>query len=206
MNKLRTSSSHRTKELTKYLLSDEVEIDSTEFLPQQAAIDVLQTTAPTLKHRIEERELNEKTFFLTNPVKKTFLGVEIGGVKRLLLKKNKMRTKIFDYLDDTIKRKKLTSYADVMEQAGMHWKSPADRKFCNKVLAEISSASYEETVDMGYPCLKTAVVVSRNERIPTVSFFDLAIDLGLLNQATTKNEHIEFWESQVQLVYQYYGR
>jgi hypothetical protein len=201
----KTSVGHRTLELRQYLLSNNVSIDSTEFLPQQAAIDVLKTTGPTIKHRIETGELKEKTFFLTEPKRKVFLGVEVGGVKQLLLSKLAYKKAIESHIEACIVKHQITSYADTMDFAGMDWRSPPDRKYCNAVLAEISHLSYEETVDDGYPCLKSAIVVSRNERIPTDSFFECAMELGLLDAWSSKDDKIEFWEKQVEHVYNYYG-
>ena len=78
---------HRTKDLRVYLMSDEVSEESNEFIPMQGVISLLETTMPTIRKRIEDGELREKTLFLKTPERKTFLGVEAGGVKRLLISK-----------------------------------------------------------------------------------------------------------------------
>lgn len=196
---------HRTIELRKYILSDRVSLDSNEFIPMQAAISILESTAQTLKQRIGTGELNEKTFFITEPVRKTFQGVEIGGVKRLLILKQKRRESIASHVKKFARDNKKTSYSDALNEAGMDWKSPPDRKFISKVLVELSHKSYEETIDGGNPCLISAVVVSRNENIPTQSFFEDATTLGLLESSATHMEKVEFWEEQLKLVYEIYG-
>ena len=61
---------HRTKDLRVYLMSDEVSEESTEFIPMQGVISLLETTMPTIRKRIEDGELQEKTLFL-----KSFLHV-----------------------------------------------------------------------------------------------------------------------------------
>jgi len=197
---------HRTIELREYILSERVSLDSKEFIPLQAAISLLGSTAQTLKQRISTGELNEKTFFITDPVRKTFQGLEIGGVKRLLILKKQRRDLIAEHVKKFANNRKKTSYADALNEAGMDWKSPPDRKFISKVLIELSHKSYEETIDSGNPCLISAVVVSRNENIPTQSFFEEAVTLGLLEPSITHLEKIEFWEEQLKLVYEIYGR
>ena len=208
MGKVKNKSSllaERTIDLKKYILSDKVSLDSKEFIPLQAAITILSTTNQTIKQRIENGELKEKTFFIIDPVKKTFTGLEIGGVKKLLLFKKDCSDKISQHVKESALIQKKTSYADTLDAAGMNWRSPPDRKFINKVLQELSHTSYENTVDSGHPCLISAVVVSRSENIPTQSFFDDAIALGLLDYDSSQMEKVEFWEEQLKLVYAKYG-
>lgn len=202
----KTKYQHRTQDLRSYLLSDEVTEESKEFIPFQAAIDVLETTPATIKLRIEEGILEEKSFFLTNPVKKTYLGIEIGGVKKLLVRKNQMRERIKEIVSEVASKRSTTSYTDIMEQSGMNWRSPADKKFCNTILTKIGEQSYEETVDNGEPCLKQAVVISRNEHIPTNQFFETAAEMGLIDPHCSKEERHEFWREQLKRVHERYGK
>jgi hypothetical protein len=175
------------------------------FCPSRLPLIFSKLPAPPSSTVLNWVSWKKKTFFLTEPVKKTFLGVKIGGVKRLLLKKINQRQTITQHVCDSAAQSKLTSYADTMEQAQMNWKSPPDRKYCNAILEAISCSSYEQTIDSGKPCMKSAVVVSRNERIPTDSFFECAVSLGLLETGVSKEEKILFWEAQRDLAFELYG-
>jgi len=200
-----TGNQQATINLLDYILSDKVTEQCREFIPKQAVISLLETTSSTIKHRVESGELTEKTFFLPEPTSKAFMGIEIGGIKRLLLKKQQQRSAIFSHLELHLGQHTLTSYADAMSAAGMNWKSPPDRKYCNTVLHDIGKESYLQSIGNGRPCLKSAIVVSRNEHIPTEGFFNLAISLGLLDAGAGIDEKLYFWESQRDLAFELYG-
>jgi hypothetical protein len=196
---------HRTKDLREYLLSDEVSEDSTEFIPMQGVISLLETTMPTIRKRIEDGELQEKTLFLKYPERKTFLGVEAGGVKTLLILKTKRRELIRNKVIEAAKNKQLTTYTDLLADADMRWDSPPDRLFCSRVLTDLANESFDETIDSGNGIMVSAVVVSRNEHMPTQNFFEHAVKLTLLCDIGDREQQTEFWKEQVNLVFDYYS-
>ena len=196
---------HRTKDLRLYLMSDEVSEDSTEFIPMQGVISLLETTMPTIRKRIEDGELMEKTLFLKTPERKTFLGVEAGGVKRLLILKTKRREIIREKVLEAAQQQKLTTYTDLIADAGMRWDSPPDRLFCSRVLTELANESFDETIDSGNGIMLSAVVVSRNEHIPTQNFFEHAVKLTLMCDIGDRIQQTEFWREQLRMVYEHYG-
>ncbi|PCK08700.1 MAG: hypothetical protein COA42_07670 [Alteromonadaceae bacterium] len=198
--------SSSTIELRKYILSDDVTVDSEEFLPFAAAVEVLESTPTTIKNRIETGEVLQKSFFLKGEKVKMYRGVKIGGVKKLMLKKMEQREVLRKHIMNCVASQELTTYADAMDDADMNWRSPPDTKFCNHVLEEMSRESFEETVDPGRPCLITSIVVSKNERIPTESYFSCAINLGLLEHEATKEERYDFWKKQKELAFELYGK
>lgn len=197
---------HRTKDLRVYLLSDEVAEDSTEFIPMQGVISLLETTMPTIRKRIEDGELREKTLFLKTPERKTFLGVEAGGVKKLLILKTKRREILRSKVLEAASEKRLTTYTDLIADAGMRWDSPPDRLFCSRVLMELSNESFDETIDSGNGIMVSAVVVSRNEHIPTQNFFEHAVKLTLMCDIGDREQQTEFWKEQLRMVYDHYGK
>lgn len=197
---------HRTKDLRVYLMSDEVSEDSSEFIPMQGVISLLETTMPTIRKRIEDGELQEKTLFLKTPERKTFLGVEAGGVKRLLILKTKRREILRSKVLEAAKEQRLTTYTDLIADAGMRWDSPPDRLFCSRVLMELANESFDETIDSGNGIMVSAVVVSRNEHIPTQNFFEHAVKLTLMCEIGDREQQTEFWKEQLRMVYDYYGR
>jgi len=196
---------HRTKDLRDYLLSDDVPEDSTEFIPMQGVITLLETTMPTIRKRIEYGELKEKTFFLKEPERKTFLGVEAGGVKVLLKVKMKRREIIRNAVFDAAKNSAKITYTDLLDLADMRWDSPPDRLFCSRVLNELSNESYDNTIDSGIGIMISAVVISRNEHMPTQSFFEHAVKLTLMHEIGERESQLEFWNEQLALVYSHYG-
>lgn len=205
MTGMKCDISHRTISLREYVLSDLVSIDSTEFLPFQAALQLLETTSVTLKQRIETGEINEKTFFMTEPEKRTYLGVEIGSVKRLMVEKAHQTELIKQCVLNAAKNKQIISYSDILDAAGLSWKSPPARKFCNDVLDELNDESYAKTIDSARTCLLGALVVTRNSYFPSDRFFKKACSLGLLDHGASKEEEISFWEIQKQNIFNEYG-
>ncbi|MBE1301619.1 MAG: hypothetical protein GJ680_17160 [Alteromonadaceae bacterium] len=197
---------HRTKDLRVYLMSDEVSEDSSEFIPMQGVISLLETTMPTIRKRIEDGELQEKTLFLKTPERKTFLGVEAGGVKRLLILKTKRREILRSKVLEAAKEQRLTTYTDLIADAGMRWDSPPDRLFCSRVLMELANESFDETIDSGNGIMVSAVVVSRNEHIPTQNFFEHAVKLTLMCEIGDREQQTEFWKEQLRMVYEYYSQ
>lgn len=195
---------HRIKDLRVYLMSDEVSEDSTEFMPMQGVISLLETTMPTIRKRIEDGELREKTLFLKTPERKTFLGVEAGGVKRLLILKTKRREILRSKVLEAAREQKLTTYTDLISSAGMRWDSPPDRLFCSRVLMELANESFDQSIDSGNGIMVSAVVVSRNEHIPTQNFFEHAVKLTLMCEIGDREQQTEFWKEQLRMVYDYY--
>lgn len=196
-----------TQELRRYLLSDDITTESQEYIPLAAAVDLLGTTTQTIRHRIKEGRLNEKTFFLLEPKRKAWHGVEAGGLKVLLMEKVLRREKIVSLVEWFASHGQYTTYSQIMHEAGMDWNSPPDRKYVNQILEEINHQSFNETVDSAATCLKACVVVSVNEGIPTASFYDCAIELGLAEPADLRDmlQKREFWQEQFELTKELYG-
>jgi len=196
-----------TQELRRYLLSETLLEDSTEYIPLAAVVELLATTTQTIKHRIKEGRLKEKTFFLLEPKRKAWHGVEAGGVKTLLMEKAQRREKIMQQVEWCAQHGQYTTYSQIMQEAGMDWNSPPDRKYVNQILEEINHQSFNETVDSATTCLKGCVVVSVNEGIPTASFYDCAIELGLAEPADLRDmlQKREFWQEQFDLTKELYG-
>jgi hypothetical protein len=170
----------------------------------QGVISLLETTMPTIRKRIEDGELQEKTLFLKTPERKTFLGVEAGGVKRLLILKTKRREILRSKVLEAAREQTLTTYTDLISAAGMRWDSPPDRLFCSRVLMELANESFDQSIDSGNGIMVSAVVVSRNEHIPTQNFFEHAVKLTLMCEIGDREQQTEFWKEQLRMVYEYY--
>ncbi|BFM49525.1 hypothetical protein THO17_16880 [Marinomonas sp. THO17] len=172
-----------------------------------AASSVLGVTTQTMKLRIREGKLNAKTFFVIEPDRKSWAGVEAGSLKSLLEEKERRRARIKHNVDLCASKGVYMNYSQVMNDVGMDWHSPPDRKYINQVLEEINHQSFKETIDAGSPCLKGCVVVSINEGIPTDSFFRCAVELGVCEVADIENltHRREFWQEQFDLTKQVYG-
>lgn len=192
------------QDLFAYVLSDRVSVDSTEFLPVSAAANLLNSTNATLKQRIEQGELREKSFIITSPVTRTLIGVEAGGVKRLLLERIKYIDLIREHVTKVILAKSLTSYGAVLDQIGLDWKSPPARKLSNDILDQLNEESIG-SMGSTNSCMVTAVVISKSQNMPTEHFFRKAIENGLLAKDADQIQRITFWKSQLERVYDIYG-
>ncbi len=198
-----TGKSCVVQDLLSYVLSERVSVESTEFLPLSAASSLLNSTSSTLKRRIEQGDLREKSFITYSPVTRTFIGVEVGGVKRLLLERIKYIELIREHVKNVINANSLTSYGAVLDQIELDWKSPPARKLSNDILDQLN----EESIDnMGSssPCMVTAVVISKSKNMPTEHFFRKAIESGLLAEDADHIQRITFWKTQLELVYDKY--
>lgn len=192
------------QDLLTYVLSDRVSLDSSEFLPMSAAAALLKSTNATLKQRIEQGELREKSFGISNTATKVFIGVEAGGVKRLLLERNRYIDQIREHVLRVIHARSLTSYGEVLDLIGLDWKSPPARKLSNDILDQINDESIG-SMESSNSCMVTAVVISKSQNIPTEHFFRKAIEYGLLAKEADQVQRIRFWKSQLERVYAIYG-
>ncbi len=199
-----TGKSCVVQELLSYVLSDRVSVESTEFLPLSAASILLNSTSTTLKQRIEQGELREKSFITSSPVTRTFIGVEAGGVKRLLLERIKYIELIREHVTNVIKAKSLTSYGAVLDLIELDWKSPPARKLSNDILDLLNDESIGN-ISSSSSCMITAVVISKSKNMPTEHFFRKAIETGLLEKDADQIQRITFWKTQLELVYEKYG-
>ena len=192
------------QDLLVYVLSDRVSVNSTEFLPMSAVTFLLNSTNATLKQRIEQGELREKSFSISSPATKTFIGVEAGGVKRLLLERIKYIDLIREHVTKVIHEKSLTSYGAVLDHIGLDWKSPPARKLSNDILDQLNEESIGSMSSIN-SCMVTAVVISKSQNMPTEHFFRKAIEKGLLAKDADQIQRITFWKSQLERVYDVYG-
>ena len=192
------------QDLLSYVLSDRVSVESTEFLPLSAASILLNSTSTTLKQRIEQGELREKSFITSIPVTRTFIGVEAGGVKRLLLERIKYIELIREHVTNVINAKSLTSYGAVLDLIELDWKSPPARKLSNDILDLLNDESIGN-ISSSSSCMVTAVVISKSKNMPTEHFFRKAIETGLLAKDADQIQRITFWKTQLELVYENYG-
>ncbi|KIF53185.1 hypothetical protein [Vibrio owensii] len=199
-----TGKSCVAQELLSYVLSDRVSVESTEFLPLSAASILLNSTSTTLKQRIEQGELREKSFITSSPVTRTFIGVEAGGVKRLLLERIKYIELIREHVTNVIKAKSLTSYGAVLDLIELDWKSPPARKLSNDILDLLNDESIGN-ISSSSSCMITAVVISKSKNMPTEHFFSKAIETGLLEKDADQIQRVTFWKTQLELVYEKYG-
>ncbi|AIW22695.1 hypothetical protein F0267_00985 [Vibrio coralliilyticus] len=199
-----TGKSCVVQDLLSYVLSDHVSVESTEFLPLSAASILLNSTSTTLKQRIEQGELREKSFITSSPVTRTFIGVEAGGVKRLLLERTKYIELIREHVTNVINAKSLTSYGAVLDLIELDWKSPPARKLSNDILDLLNDESIGN-ISSSSSCMVTAVVISKSKNMPTEHFFRKAIETGLLAKDADQIQRITFWKTQLELVYEKYG-
>jgi hypothetical protein len=96
------------------------------------------------------------------------------------------------------------NYAPVMEELGLSWKSPADRKTIGNLLGEVSTRNHDRGARA--PFLLSAVVVLKATGLPSGSFFQLAAELDMLDEEADEAARRKFWKKQMNAIAKYYRR
>jgi hypothetical protein len=93
------------------------------------------------------------------------------------------------------------NYAPVMEELDLSWRSPADRKTIGGLLDGVSRRSNADT-ERGF--LLSAVVVLKATDLPSNAFFDLAIDLNMIDEEADEATKRDFWNAQMKFIAKHY--
>lgn len=100
-------------------------------------------------------------------------------------------------LEDAARKEEAASYGELMAEIGLHWRQPSHRKRTGVLLAQISKRSRK---DRG--CLLSVLAVRKNTGRPNDQFFELAAEMGLLDEDDDRDD---FLAEQRRLVFARYG-